>query len=98
MADSLTTATAILAKMVQGLSLEPTTASAMAENNTQPTAWKPGPGQRGQHFNFAMANSSHPRHTPRHRWYRSGSNSENLQGFIQTSNTKIRPLPCISDN
>ena len=82
MADSSTTATAILAKMVQGLPSEPTTASAMAENNTQPTAREPSPGQRGQHFTFAVANSCHTRHTPRHRWYRSGSNSENLQGFI----------------
>ena len=52
-------------KMVQGLSSEPTTASAMAENNTQPTVWEHGPGQRGQNFTLAVANSCHPWHSPR---------------------------------
>jgi len=59
-ADLSATATAILAEMVQGLSSEPTTAAAMVEYSTQPKAWKPGPGQRGQHITFAVANSCHP--------------------------------------
>jgi len=35
--------TAVLAEMVKGISPEPTKASAMAEDNTQPTAWGHGP-------------------------------------------------------
>jgi len=59
-ADVSTTATAILAKMFQGLSSEPTTASAMVVDSTQPTAWVPSPSQSGKHFTYAVANSCHP--------------------------------------
>ena len=59
MADLPATATAILVEMVQGLSPEPTTASTMAKDNTQPTAWEPGPSTGGQNIS-AVAHSCHP--------------------------------------
>ena len=59
MADLPATAKAVLAEMVLGLSPEPTTASTMAVDNTQSTAWGPGRSTGGQH-NSAVVQSCHP--------------------------------------
>jgi len=89
--------TAVLAEMVKGLIPAPTTESAMAEDNSQPTAWGPGPGMGRQNNTIAVAKISYP------------GDSTGKDGFVRVVTilapkvlfknpvNKICPLPCISE-